>query len=240
MIPKKIHYCWFGSTQIPKFNQRCIDSWLEYMPDFEIILWNEDKFNVNSTSFTKEAYEAKKYAFVADYVRIYALLTEGGIYLDTDVEIIQPLDIFLNCDAFGGFETRDVLQTGVIGTVASGVFISKVYNYYYGRTFLLENGQLDQTPNSKIITKLLLKDGLQLDNTHQKLSSIEVFPMEYFCPIDQGTREIVINDNTYAIHYLSGSWLPFKARFIRAFKSYIGGVFGFKLISIFRKLIVNR
>lgn len=239
MIPKKIHYCWFGGGKIPARELRCIASWKKFLPDFELVLWDESRFDVNSVFFTKEAYEAKKFAFVADYVRLFALLNEGGVYLDTDVEIIRPFDDFMKFDAFGSFETPLVVQTGVIGSVSNGNLIKKMFEYYRDRHFLLADGSFDQIPNSKIITDMLIKDGLELKNLHQSLTSFEIFPSDYFCPINQATWEIVVTPNTYCIHYLSGSWLPKKNRFTRLLKSLVGGLFGFKFVKSVRSFIIK-
>lgn len=240
MIPKKIHYCWFGKEPIPKKEIQCMESWSKFMPDFEIILWDETRFNIDSVPFTKEAYAAKKYAFVSDYVRLYALLKEGGIYLDTDVEIVKPLDSFLNFEAFSGFETPLVIQTGVMGSVPNGTFIKTIFDSYNEKLFLLPNGLLNQIPNSKIFTNLLINEGLKLNNKQQTLPTVEIFPQEYFCPINQATQEITITKNTYCIHYLSGSWLSNKSRFSRKLKLNVGNLFGFKIVELLRKLLINQ
>ena len=115
MIPKIIHYCWFGNKPIPTKEQKCMKTWQNILPEYKIIRWDENSFDINSNPFTKEAYRLKKYAFVADYVRLYALTTFGGIYLDTDIEIIRSLDDLLaKHKSFGGFETPNMLQTGVL------------------------------------------------------------------------------------------------------------------------------
>lgn len=237
MIPKKIHYCWFGKGILPIREKRCIESWKKFMPDFEFILWDEIRFDVNSVPFTQEAYQVKKYAFVADYVRLFALSTEGGIYLDTDVEIIRPLYPLLEYDAFGGFETNLVIQTGVIGSIANGIFVSKMFEYYQNRHFLLLDGSFDQTPNSAVFSNLLRGEGLVLNNLQQSLAGIEIFPSDYFCPINQATWEIKVTENSYCIHYLSGSWLSKSERITRALKSLIGHVFGFKAVENIRNMV---
>ena len=106
MIPKIIHYCWFGGKPKPELAEKCIESWKKFCPDYEIVEWNEGNFNINSNLYVKQAYEAKKYAFVTDYVRLYALYTQGGIYMDTDVMVLKPLDEYLNHEAFSGFESK--------------------------------------------------------------------------------------------------------------------------------------
>lgn len=240
MIPKKIHYCWFGKGELPLRERRCIASWKKHMPNFELVLWNETNFDVETCAFTSEAYKYKKYAFVSDYVRLYALVNYGGIYLDTDVEILKPFSEFVVFDAFGSFETPNVIQTGVIASIPNGVLVTKMFQYYKNKTFVLKDGTLNQVANSRILTDILLEDGLVLNNLRQSLSYFELFPTEYFCPINQATQEIEITENTYCIHYLSGSWMTRKNKITRKLKSFIGKVFGFKTVKFIRKIIVNK
>ena len=239
MIPYKIHYCWFGGGDIPQRERRCIESWKKLMPEFELVLWDEKRFDVNAVGFTKEAYKMKKYAFVSDYVRLYALINEGGIYLDTDVEVVKSLADFTKYKAFGSFETPHVVQTGVIGSIPNGALVSKMFEYYQNKSFVLDGGILNQVPNSKILTDILLEEGLVLNNLKQSLPSYEIFPTDYFCPIDQATREIIVTENTYCIHYLSGSWLSAKDRFTRGVKAFIGNRLGWGVVNAIRNLLVN-
>lgn len=239
MIPKKIHYCWFGNGKMPLREQRCIASWKKFMPDFELVLWNETSFDVHAVPFTKEAYELKKYAFVSDYVRLFALVNQGGVYLDTDVEIIKPFHEFIKYQAFGSFETPSVVQTGVIGSEPNGMLVNKMFSYYQGKKFISADGNMNQTPNTKILTDILLDEGLVLNNTHQSLPSFELFPTDFFCPINQATQEIIVTKNTYCIHYLSGSWLPKKDRYTRALKVFLGSLIGFKLVDKMRAMFIK-
>ena len=131
------------------------------------------------------------------------------------------------------------MQTGVIGSVANGELVNKMFSYYQDRKFILPDDSLNQVPNSRILTDLLMEEGLVLNNKRQSLPSFEIFPTDYFCPINQATQEIVVTKNTYCIHYLSGSWLPRKSRFNRALKVFGGKVFGFKIVNSIRDLIVK-
>lgn len=217
-------------------------SWRKFLPDFQIMRWDENSFDVDSTPFTKEAYAAGKYAFVADYVRLYALNRFGGIYLDTDVQLIKPLYDLLECEAFGGFETDNIIQTGIIGSIANGTFVKNMFEYYECKHFLKNDGEYDQTPNSAIFAHLLSRQGggnTPLENKRMSLSCIELYPSEYFCPIDQVTWKITTTQNTYCIHYLSGSWLPLSARIKRKIKSVIGNIFGFDAVQKIRDLLVS-
>ena len=241
MIPKIIHYCWFGGRPIPAKEQKCMKSWHRFLPDFEIVRWDESRFDINSTPFTKEAYAAGKYAFVADYVRLYALSTFGGVYMDTDIEIIKPIYDLLELEAFGGFETDDVIQTGIIGSTSNGTFVKNMFEYYKNRHFIQEDGCYDQTPNSAIFARLLIQEwgNLSLKNERISLPDIELYPSEYFCPIDQATWGITTTPNTYCIHYLSGSWLPVSAKITRKIKSIVGNIFGFETVRKIRNMIVS-
>lgn len=237
MIPKKIHYCWFGGKPMPRKEQKCVESWKKKMPEYEIVRWDENNFDINSSFFTKEAYSVKKFAFVADYVRVYVLFHEGGIYLDTDVEIVKSLTPLLQCSFLTGFETEGVIQTGLIGCEAHNALIKKLFDYYQGRHFFLSNKKFDETPNSAILAILIGKEGFLLNNVFQKKKGIEIYPSDFFCPIDQATWEVHPTENTYCIHYLSGSWLPFKDRMTRKLKTWIGNMFSFKLVRIIRNCI---
>ena len=142
MIPKKIHYCWFGRGQMPESAKYYINSWKKELPDYELKLWNEDTFDINSNCYVKEAYESKKFAFVTDYVRLYALYTEGGIYMDTDVEVLRNLDIFLCHKAFSGFESLNQVPTGIMGSEKGLSIIKELLDYYNDKHFIDENGNM--------------------------------------------------------------------------------------------------
>lgn len=222
---------------MPTKECKCIESWKKKLPDYEIVRWDESKFDINSAIFVKEAYQARKFAFVADYVRVYALLHEGGIYLDTDIEIIKSLTPLLNCSFLTGFETFGVIQTGLIGSEAGHFLIKKMYDYYQERHFIIERELFDQTPNSVILANIIAEEGFVLNNTRQSKNNIDIYPSDYFCPINQATWEILTTSNTYCIHYLSGSWLPVKDRITRKLKFIIGNVFGFKIVAKIRKIL---
>lgn len=199
MIPKKIHYCWFGGKEKPKSVLEYIETWKKFLPDYEIIEWNEGNFDINKLRFTKEAYQAKKYAFVADVCRLYALLLEGGIYFDTDVEVIKNFDELLSNNVFIGWECEKSKRVGtaVIGSEVNNQFISKVYKYYSDLPFILDNGLFNSKPNTLVISSMLEKE-----------SNVVIYPTDYFSPIDFETKQIRITNNTYSIHHFSGTWLP--------------------------------
>lgn len=154
-IPKTVHYCWFGGKEKPELTNMCISSWKKHLPDYEIIEWNENNFDINMNNFVKEAYEAKKFAFVSDYVRAYVLYNYGGIYLDTDVEVIKPLDQFLDHNVFTGCESDKYCVTGTIGSTKNHELIKSLLEYYDNKKFRLDNNEYNNTPNTVIITEII-------------------------------------------------------------------------------------
>lgn len=227
MIPKVIHYCWFGRNALPKLALKCIESWKFFLPDYEIIEWNEDNFNLNLNRFTREAYDSKKYAFVSDVCRLYVLKKFGGIYMDTDVEILKPLDIFLHHTAFSGFENEEYVPTGIMGSQKDSKFMSDLLSYYDSRSFLIENGEFDTKPNTFIITEFMLEKGLKLDNTYQDFENFVTFyPKDYFCPKCYFTGKIEITNNSHAIHHFASSWLPKNKKIINRLKVILIKIFG--------------
>lgn len=206
-IPKKIHYCWFGKGELPSLALKCIESWKKYLPDYEIIEWNETNFDINMNKYVKEAYEHKKYAFVTDYVRLYALYNEGGIYMDTDVEVLKPLDSFLNHLAFSGFENNNSIPTGIMASCKKSKWIELLLKDYEDLSFIKDDGEMDLTTNVIRITNTTKKNyPLILDDTYQDLKDVVFYPHEYFCPKDWQTGNIYVTDSTYTIHHFNGSW----------------------------------
>ena len=207
MIPKIVHFCWFGNNPKTKLAKKCIASWKKYLPEYKFIEWNESNFDVNQHPFTQEAYQAKKYAFVTDYVRLFILKEYGGIYMDTDVEVIKNLDCFLHHKAFSGFEDSIHIPTGIIGSEKNGAWVSLMLEYYNNRHFLMADGSLDTTTNVKIMTNMLKKQGFIPNDTLQDIQgNVTFYPHDYFCPIDCCTKKIKKTKNTYTIHYFAGSW----------------------------------
>ena len=211
MIPKKIHYCWFGKGEKSKLINKCIESWKKFLPEYEIKEWNESNFDLEEFSYAKQAYENRKFAFVSDVVRLYALKSEGGIYLDTDVEFIKPLtEDILSQIAFSGFEDNNNVPTGIMGSVKNSEWISDLLEGYYERSFVSENGEIDTTTNVFFTTELMKQiDGFTLNNTLQIIPNYcTLYPSDYFCPKSWETLEINLTDNTYCIHHFAGSWKP--------------------------------
>lgn len=207
MIPKVIHYCWFGNGEMPELALKCIESWHKFMPDYEYKLWNETNFDVESVLYTKEAYKARKYAFVTDYVRLWALYTEGGIYMDTDVEILKPLDDMLHLSAFTGYEGSKTQPpvTGLMASAPNGEWVKEQLDAYIDVHFINEDGTFDMTTNTVRISKIMRNNGFVQDGTYRVYKDLHVFPTDYFCP-RQTTGEFFLTDNTYCDHHFMGTW----------------------------------
>lgn len=212
MIPQIIHYCWFGRGELPELERKCIASWHNYMPDWEYKLWNEDNFDIEgSCDYVRQAYANKKYAFVSDYVRLWVLKNYGGVYLDTDVEIIRSLDVFLNLPAFTGFEGDNniVITTAVIGSVANGIWVSEMLDKYQLRQFILPDGSFDLTTNTKFLAEIMAVNGFSFKSNSVYAvykNDMHVFPVDYFCPLTS-TRVLKLTSNTCCIHHFAGSWV---------------------------------
>ena len=192
---------------MPEDNLTCIESWKKFLPDYKLMLWNEDNYDVNSIKFTRQAYQKKKYAFVIDPVRLQLLREHGGIWLDTDIEIIKNLDPLLELPAFMSFESDTLLHTGIVGSEKGAAWTDEYWKYMNRKPFIRWNGRLNKTPSTVIISRILKKRGVKLDNTFQIYDdSLHIFPKDYFCPKDYKTGKITITDNTYCIHHFAGSW----------------------------------
>lgn len=208
MIPKKIHYCWFGGKELPEDVKSYIETWKKYCPDYEIIEWNENNFDVTQNQYCKEAYEAKKWAFVSDYARLKVLYDFGGIYMDTDVEVVRPLDDLLQYNWFSGFESEDRIQTGTMGAGWNSTVIKIFLDNYNERHFIKDDGSFDLTTNVEVMTKLLKeKYKVQLNNTRQIFDNNSLLlPFDYLCAKSFFTGEISKTENTYTIHHFKGTW----------------------------------
>ena len=193
LIPKIIHYCWFGKGDMPKLETECIRSWKKHLPDYEFVLWNEERFDVTKHPYVKEAYEAKKYAFVTDYVRLYALYNYGGIYMDTDVEALKPLDPFLVHKAFIGCESDVLLGTGTIGAESGHPWIKDLLAEYENKRFILPDGSYDTIPNTYLVAEFTKKAyGWEPKDAYQVLKEdLHVYPFDFFCAKDLRTVKYV-------------------------------------------------
>lgn len=221
MIPKVIHYCWFGRNPLPVLAKKCINSWKKYLPDYEIKEWNEDNFDVNIVPYVQEAYMAKRYAFVSDYARFYILYHYGGIYFDTDVEIIKPIDDILRQGAFMGCET--VAEEHIPFYVAPGLglaveaknhILKSLLDLYVNLHFINPDGTHNLKTIVQYTSEILVEHGLQKLNCIQCVDNIWIYPKEYFNPYDCEQNKMILTENTRTIHYFAGSWKTSKERFM--------------------------
>ena len=222
MIPKKIHYCWFGGNPLPDDIKRYIDSWKKYCPDYEIVEWNEKNFDIKRVNYVEQAYNAKKWAFITDYVRLYVLYNYGGIYMDTDVEVLKPLDQLLSLKGFSGFENDTSIPTGIMAAEKGLPLIKNLMNEYDNANFIKENGDLDLTTNVTRITSYFKSRGFKWNNSKQIIEDFTIFPKDYFCPKDYRTLELVITKNTYTIHHFASSWITNKSKVNKLIKKLLG------------------
>lgn len=217
MIPKVIHYCWFGKNPLPPLAVKCINSWKLYFPDYEIKEWNEDNFDVNIIPYTQEAYQAKKYAFVSDYARFWILYRYGGIYFDTDVEVLKPMDDIVSRGPFMGCENEVNEEKGATAlAVAPGLGLGvnpglglykEILDLYRSMRFIDETGKMNLKTVVEYTTELLCQYGLKNVNEVQKCADIWIYPKAYFCPKSYEDGKIYINKNTYTVHHFAGSWV---------------------------------
>ena len=214
-IPKIIHYCWFGRNPLPKLAQKCIESWKKYFPDYEIKEWNEDNYDVNKIPYIKEAYDAKKYAFVSDYARFDILYQYGGIYFDTDVEVVKPFDEILKNGPFMGCERNGTESNDSKIAVAPGLGIAamagmpiykEILEDYRNSHFCSDRNYSAVKTVVLFATELLLKHGLQSGDHVQEVAGLKIYPKEYFAPKDVDTKKLIITKNTYSIHHYDASW----------------------------------
>ena len=238
MIPKIIHYCWFGHGEMPSLAKDCISSWHKYMPDWEYRLWNEDNYNLGLNVYAKEAYEAGKYAFVSDFVRLWALEREGGLYLDVDFEVYKPFDELLHHHAFAGFEgsKHQPVMMGVCASEPHGGWVTEVLEAYQKRHFVNEDGSLDLRTNVQFITAIMASNGFKQNGVEQDYRDLHVFPTDFFSP-RLTTGEYLRSDNTYCEHKGLASWDETP----KGWKHFLLGLFGernrIRLIKMKRKFL---
>ena len=204
MIPKTVHYCWFGRGEKPKLAQKCIASWKKFCPDYEIIEWNEDNFDVAMNGYTKMCYEEKKYAFLSDYARLVIVAEHGGLYFDTDVELVKSPDELLSKDAFFGFENEAYVNTGLgFGSVSHGSVVEAMLAEYD----TLLNGKNGTIGCPKSNTKALVKLGLVQNGLEQKVQDAVIYPPAFFNPYDSATGELNRTRETVSVHWYAASWM---------------------------------
>ena len=248
-IPKVLHYCWFGGAPKPKNIQNCIRSWKKYCPDYEIIEWNEQNFDVSQSLYTRQAYDARRWAFVADYARLKILYEQGGIYMDTDVELLRPLDDLLAYPAFFGFQHNNEVATGLgFGAEARSPVVKALLDDYDSLPFLLPDGSVYAAYRGTDMTIVGWQEDFNMSflsavPARQSTPEMEVFPVEYFCPVAYAGSTCDITPNTYSIHHYHSSWKE-KSRAMRfdeeVMEPLLGAKFYYRYYRPFRRALGAR
>ena len=239
MIPKIIHFCWLSGDPYPPKIEKCLRSWGKYLPDYEIVLWDTKRFNLDSSLWVKQAYEKKKYAFAADYIRFHALYYFGGIYLDSDVEVLKDFDDLLDLPYFVGVEKAQTPEAAIIGAEKGCDWIKQCLDYYQNRSFIKMNGSLDirklpeimveQIQKLKPLRVLSLEDSLNIRQMDMQKEVLEHCDM-FFSPKVFDSREVEVTPYTYAIHHYQNSWFSPKAKIYYRFRTSLIRMFGYSLI----------
>lgn len=229
-IPKIIHYCWFGGGEKPEYFKEYIKSWEKILYDYKIIEWNEKNFDVNFCKFSQQAYSQKKYAFVSDVARLYALYHHGGIYLDTDVEVIKSFsDLIGNKECIFGFETENKIATSFMATNPNNQLIKEFLELYLTLDFIKGSGNFEMTPNVIYLTELLKKNGLEENGEFQKLDNgIFVYPKSFFSPYDYIYLTNNICPDSYCVHYFRESWYSTMMKLRKKLKLFLIKLLGLK------------
>ena len=214
VIPKKIHYCWVGGSPLPLLVKKCIASWKKYCPDYEIIEWNESNYDFTKNQYMKEAFEAKKWGFVPDYARLDIIYQYGGIYLDTDVEMVKSFDALLKDKGFAGFEDKSFINFGQgFGAEAGNLVIKKLRDSYNSLNFINKDGSLNMVASPVLNTTKLAEMGLNRNGEKQTLDNcFIVYPCDYFCPKSLNDGIIRKTKNTYSVHHFEASWFNDKEK----------------------------
>lgn len=218
MIPKIIHYCWLSGDPFPEKIKKCIDTWKKKMPDYEFILWDTNKFDINSSIWVKQAFEAKKYAFAADYIRLYAVYNYGGIYLDTDVEVLKSYDSLLHLDYFIGYEfNSSYLEAATFGAKPHCKWIKQCLDYYTDRPFILDNDRYDMEVLPNIMMNILKSTyhfqlTQSIPESYPVNTNLYIFNKDFFCPKSYHSRIIKKTSNTFSIHQYTTTWKSKKQK----------------------------
>lgn len=249
MIPKIIHFCWLSNQEYPELIKKCIASWKTKLTDYEFVLWDTDKFDINSSLWTKQAFDAKKYAFAADYIRLHAVYTYGGIYLDTDVEVLKKFDDLLNLPYFIGNQYDGFFEAAIFGAEKNADWLKDCLKYYENRSFIKEDGSLDTIILPKIMEsqiketrQISLMDPSEISNISKTITnndSFYLFPSEYFSPKNFKSNKILNTEKTYTIHHYDSAWLSYWNKKRLKLESLIGGDTAEKIIKVLalRKIV---
>ncbi len=217
MIPKTIHYCWFGDKPLDDMAIKCIESWKKYFPDYQIVEWNETNFDVNLCEYVKQAFQSEKWAFVSDYARFWIIYHYGGIYFDTDVEIINNMENIVERGPFLGTESteRDYDEVAInpglgMGAEPKNEMYKKVLESYHTSSFINRDGSYNYKTVVERVTEIFKLNGYETKNVIQSIGGITIYPQEYFCPLDYNTGILSLTKNSYSIHWFNASWFDNK------------------------------
>lgn len=245
-IPKIVHYCWLSGDPFPEKIQSCINSWKKNLLDYEFWLWDTNRFKIEDNKWVQQTFEQKKYAFAADYIRLYAVYNFGGIYLDCDVEVLKPFDDLLNSPYFAGTEGNGIIEAGVFGARKGEPWLKVCLDYYKGKSFISDNGEFNTRPLPSIIMsqingiyqpKIVSKDEfLNRVTTYHTDKVLLMLNKEFLCAKDMGTGKLLNTTETYCIHHFAMSWIPKNKVFLSDFKRFLMKLFGIKNIEIIIKL----
>lgn len=213
MIPKIIHYCWFGDKDIPEKDKENIRGWMKLHPDFTFMFWNETNYDFSNNKYTSEAYKSRKLGFVPDFIRIDVVYKYGGFYFDTDVELLKRIDFLCQEHCFFGFEDKKTINQGQgFGAEKGNPFLKKMLDMYNNLSFINNDGSLNTTASPVYLSSMLSKEGFKLNGKEQVISGIHLFPKDFFCPKDYLTNEIKVTKNTVSIHHFNLSWVSDEER----------------------------
>lgn len=208
-IPHVIHYIWFGHGKHSKLQKKCMKSWKKFCPDYEIKLWDESNFDINTAPlYVRQAFEAKKWAFVSDYVRIKVLYEHGGVYFDTDTEVLKDISHLLKNNAFMAFEASDMITTGVMGCCKGDLILKELLDSYDCREFYDSDGNINSTVTGKYTTEVFLKHGLKIGGAEQMVENWKIYPFTYFYPVKVINNKTYYTKNTCIVHWFEGTWFP--------------------------------
>lgn len=226
-IPRMVHYCWFGGKEKPDSVKKCIESWKKFLPDYQLMEWNEDNFDIEKLQYTKEAYAAKKYAFVSDVARIEALYQYGGFYMDTDVEVLKSFTPLLDARCVLGMEEKEYVATSFMAFEKEHPLVKQFLDLYKDLTFLDENGRIITGTNVAKLTKILIEKGFVQKNYYQELEDgIKIYPKEFFSPYDYINCYYNITENSYCVHYFAVTWMSRKEQAKKEIKKKIVKILG--------------
>lgn len=235
-IPKIIHYCWFGEKEKPDSVKKCIESWKKFLPDYQLIEWNENNFNIEKLEYTKEAYVAEKYAFVSDVARIEALYQHGGIYMDTDVEVLKTFTPLLDARCILGMEEKEYVATSFMAFEKEHPLVKQFLNLYESISFFDKNGQIITGTNVAKLTNLLIEKGFVQENYYQELEEgIKIYPKEFFSPYDYINCHYNITENSYCVHHFAVSWMSKKEQVKKRIKKQLSKILGPKKMNKIRE-----